>query len=114
MPAPSPHVRPAARPHDDSDDWSLDREDIARYRELLKKRPSPEIQQSGMEISSGGAKRSVKRLVAYVLLLSAVAGIFTVMFFQFTSNLRVALAVVMAMLIYMLVTARMAEGKFDV
>jgi hypothetical protein len=107
MPAPSSQFRPSAG--DDFADRPIDARDIARYRAMLKQQAARDGPAGGMEIATGGKGRSVKRLLAWALLLAITAAAFTLLFVQFTANLRVALVIVLAMLLYMLVTARMAE-----
>jgi Flp pilus assembly protein TadB len=94
-------------------DWHIDQRDIARYRKLLKEKAAKGEAPTGMDIAGSGTTRSTRRTIAFVLVVLVVAAIFTVLFMQFTSNLRVALVIVAAMLAYMIVMARMAEGRFD-
>jgi ABC-type transport system involved in Fe-S cluster assembly fused permease/ATPase subunit len=113
MPFSPQQTRPPHSAKQDGDDWHIDQLDIAHYRALLKQQARADTAPTGMEIGGGGKTRSIKRLIAYALLILIVSAIFTVLFVQFTANLRVALVIVVAMLLYMLITAHMAEGRFD-
>jgi hypothetical protein len=98
---------------DDVDPLPVQEIDFAHYRRLMKKRDMPADPDAYMEIGGGGRMRAIWRYAAWAIIVLAVAALFTVLFYQFTNSLRVALIVVTAMLAYMFLAARLAEGKLD-
>jgi len=86
--------------------------DFEHYRSLMRQQKLDEAADF-VEIGGSGAMKKVWRGLAWTMLLVAVVSLFTVLFYQFTNSLRVALVVVAGMLLYMFGAAKLAEGRFD-
>ncbi|MBC7785340.1 MAG: hypothetical protein H7144_16020 [Burkholderiales bacterium] len=84
--------------------------DPEHYRQIMLKEKSFA---GGMDIGGEGVGRRMWRLLGWAVVVLLVAAAFTFLFYHFTNNLRVALAVVIAMLLYMLASAYLAEGNLD-
>ncbi len=86
--------------------------DPAYYRRILEQ----QIQQGiagGMEIGGAGKFKQIWRRILFVIGLLVVAVLFSILFYYFTHNLRIALIIVTAMLVYMVISAWLAEGHID-
>lgn len=85
--------------------------EIARYRNLL--RPETGATARYMEISDVGIMRRAWRVSLWVGALAGVVAVFVYLFYHFTNDLRIALVVVTAMLIYMIAASVLAEGRLE-
>lgn len=85
--------------------------DIARYRAML--RSGVRTDAEFVEIGGPGVVRRAWRISLWVGALLAVTAVFVYLFYHFTNDLRIALVVVAAMLIYMLGVSTLAEGRLE-
>ncbi len=90
--------------------------DFEHYRRLMRDQARAQSElppEEYVEIGGPHLVRAAWRALLWGVMLLAVAGVFTLLFYHFTNNLRIALVVVSAMLLYMFVAAKLAEGRFD-
>lgn len=96
-----------SRPAESSDPVPI--HDFHHYRRLAETQTDPTF----LEIGGPGRLRQLWRWICWAVLVLVTAGVFVTLFYFFTNSFRIALVIVTGMLLYMIVAARLAEGRLD-